>query len=483
MNVDVFLCYRRHGAQTAKLFKRYLLTHQFNGEVWYSDEEAYGNYKSDIPSLMKDAECAILFIDPQFTKDFLKQDSEVECITAYEIVEIAKKKLQDDSFRIMTVFLDRAAGLSQEEAKTIQELFQNAKIEQPEAAVKLFSQSNMVLFSTARDDEEELFVNLSQKMLSNTYYATHVPYGNFYFGSLPTSVDVVLWDSVKNLDTKNIYFENTPMTVPLYEKIDNCRSNISFEQQNNTMISLIDISTVLNDETEEKLLSLHYQKIEYRLFYKTLALWNQFDLNRRLSEYNWRSDAYQIPNAMGLAFMVITSDKKMIFTRRSPRRKVRSNEYDCSIVEGLKLEGTKPNGEQYDIFSDTYLDDEIKRAFFEEICSADDLSVNIYGLVLDKKYGQWNLVGTISTNLTSHDILKLHALREDTFEDNQMIFVPYTNAKGELDSSQLEGKLSAFLGEGMWHMALTAVYAALLRIGFTHQQILGMTTEWNQKSE
>ena len=42
METDIFLCYRRTGAQTAKLFKRYLESMQFGGKVWYSDDEIYG---------------------------------------------------------------------------------------------------------------------------------------------------------------------------------------------------------------------------------------------------------------------------------------------------------------------------------------------------------------------------------------------------------------------------------------------------------
>ena len=32
---DIFLCYRRPGAQTAKLFKRYLLRRNLPADVWY----------------------------------------------------------------------------------------------------------------------------------------------------------------------------------------------------------------------------------------------------------------------------------------------------------------------------------------------------------------------------------------------------------------------------------------------------------------
>ena len=70
MNIDVFICYRRYTAQTAKLFKKYLVKHHFSGEVWYSDSEVYGNYKSDPSDLISSAECAIIFIDPKFTDGF-----------------------------------------------------------------------------------------------------------------------------------------------------------------------------------------------------------------------------------------------------------------------------------------------------------------------------------------------------------------------------------------------------------------------------
>lgn len=67
---DVFICYRRYGAQTAKLFKRYLIAHNFPGKVWYSDSEINGNYRLDPADLISEAGCAVMFIDPDFTKDF-----------------------------------------------------------------------------------------------------------------------------------------------------------------------------------------------------------------------------------------------------------------------------------------------------------------------------------------------------------------------------------------------------------------------------
>lgn len=474
---DIVLCYRRHSAQTAKLFKRYLISHRFIGEVWYSDDETYGDFKRDPQYLINNAECVVVFIDPNFTYNFLNdEDPKVECITAKEIVEIIKKCQNDKSFRIVTIYVDRISGLSESETNKIVSLLQKEGVENSLEAVTLLSQRNLVFFSTATDYEDELFASITRKMLPNEYYASHISHGNFYFGSIPTSVDIILWDSVKKLAVENISFDNTSIDIPLYQKIERYRSAEEFEVQNNTMISLVDTKVVLNDETEEKKLSVRYQEIKYHLFYKTLAIWRQVELDRMISEYDWRSDIYQIPNAMGLAFMVITSDGKMLFTRRSNQRRVRPNEYDCSIVEGLKKTGATKSGEAYDIFDALYLENEIKRAFCEEVCSVDSgLNINIYGLVIDKKYGQWNFVGAIETDLTSEEITRLHAMREDTYEENQMLFVNCKNESGSLQKSELAQNLKVFLVDGMWDMALTAVYSALLQIGYSDQQIREMT--------
>lgn len=476
MNVDVFVCYRRYSAQTAKLFKKYALQHRINAEIWYSDCEVYGNYKIDPHNLISPAKCAVLFIDPDFTHSFLDQESSFECITAIEIVEIIKKKLADSSFRIITVYVDRNAAITEKEYETICSLLNRNHVENPKEAAKLISQNNAVYFSTAKDDEDELFFSISRRMLSNEYYSEHTPNGNYYFGIIPTSVDVVLWDSLKNINSSNIYFENTPMTIPLYGKIERIRSDLSYESQNNTMVSLVGTDVILNDETEEKLLSVRYQKIDYKLFYKTLSLWNQFELNKQIAAFDWRSDIYEIPNAMGLAFMVITSDKQLLFTRRSKKRRVRSGEYDCSIVEGLKIFGFNSNGDEYDINDEKYVENEIHRAFCEEVCSIDEgLEIKIYGLVLDKKYGQWNFVGVINTPLSAEEIKCCHSLRDDTFEDNEMEFIPFVDDTGALSLSRIEHKLKVYLGEGIWSMALTAVHASLINAGFNNNQITDMT--------
>ena len=479
MNIDVFLCYRRHSAQTAKLFKRYLIRNHFNGEVWYSDDETYGDYNRDIPRLINNAECVVVFIDPDFTYNFLNdEDPKVDCITAKEIVEIIKKCQKDKNFRIVTVYVDRISGLSESESNKIGSLLKKEGIENPQEAVTLLSQRNLVFFSTATDDEDELFSTISKTMLPNEYYSNHKPLGDFWFGKKRTNADVIIWDSSKNLKPSNVIFQNTPIEFPLYNKIDRCRCNIDLEKQNNTMISLVETKVILSDETEEKNLFVRYQYIKYRLFYRTLKMWDRFELDREIAEFDWREDTYKIPNAMGLAFMVVTSDDKLIFTQRSKERHVRPGEYDCSIVEGLKTEGELPDGKKYDIDDENYLDYEIRRSFREEICAVDDgLDISVFGLVFDKSFGQWNIVGTIKTKLSSSEIEQLHAVRDDTYEKNTMQFVPLVDNSGKRTLEYLHESLKNYLREGMWSMALSALYAALIRVGFTDNQISDVTKD------
>ena len=470
--VDVFLCYRRPGAQTAKLFKRYLMERNFPGSVWYSDSEPLGNYKSDIPRLIDEAECAVIFIDGDFTRNFLGSNDTQECITALEVIEIARKKAEVPEFQLVTVMLDRKTGITPEESAVLERLFAGANIPGPGEAVRFFSQNNAVFFATARDDENYLFKSIAKNLLSNEFYKTMRSQGNFFFGKKPTYVDVVLWDDRSGIDVDNVFFSLEPKNIPLYGKISRFRSLLEYEVQNNQMVSIMEVSTVLSDNEEQKIVDIRYQTIEYKLFYKTVMLWEQLNLDQVISSFDWKTDRYPIPNAMGLAFMVITSDNKLIFTKRSVARRIRPNEYDCSIVEGLKLEGTDRKNDPYSISDEGFLRNEIIRAFCEEICDIDDLpEIKVAGIVLDKEYGQWNLIGTVRTAYSSEDIRRLHALRGDTYEVNVMEYVPFTEVDGTLSLDVLKNAIPIRLTEKIWGMALAVTYAALREVGFSNHEI------------
>lgn len=475
MTTDVFLCYRHFGAQTAKLFKRYLENKGFLGQIWYSDLEMLGNYRNDIDNLVENAESIVIFVDDKFTDGFLDENSVVECITKYEIVSIAKKQLSSAPAQLFTVFLDRS-GFSEEENVILKTMFSQFDIADAEKALNLIVQNNQICFSTRKDYEEVLFYNLEVLMLSNDFFKDKQVKGNFFFGTVSTSVDIVLWDIERGIDPEKVAFELIIKEIPFHKKIERTRSQIQFEGQNNEMISVLGFEVLLSDDIEEKMVYIKYKSIQYELFYKCLKLWDELGCGKIANTYDWRKDLYSIPNAMGLAFMVITADNKMMFTKRSNNRGIRPNEYDCSIVEGLKPRSLDILGNEYTLDDDGYIEKEIYRAFREEVCYVDSLNIKICGLVCDKEYGQWNLIGTIHTDYTSEEIKRLHATRADTYEDTYMEFVDFTS-DGRISVEKLKPFAHKYITSGMWGMAFAAWYSALLDVGFTPEDVNDLTKE------
>lgn len=466
LNTDVFLCYRRYGAQTAKLFYRFLKDKQFVEEVWYSDDNPVGNYANDIDELIDSACKYVLFIDEKFTDGF-NNFKENECITALEVCAIARKLLKDkDGTMLLTVFLDRK-GFTPEENKTLTKLFRDNGIKEAEEATRLFTQNNVIPFSTYTGIEEGLFKKLYEALLSGV--APEKNKGNFCFGKMPTSADIVVYDKEEGIKCENVSFIISHKKPVLYKTIEKMKTDVDYEYQNNHMISLKKCDLNLTDDEENKEINISYCDIEYKLFSKTLDVWQTKKLDGVIAGYT-RDDEYELPNAMGLAFMVITVDNKVIMTIRSNNRKIRPGEYDCSIVEGLKPE-VYSNGELlYDIDDVYYLDKEIKRAFKEEICDIDDINYKIYGLVLDRQYGQWNFIGVIHTDAAAEEIKRLHPVRNDCYEDNRLIIYDFLN-NGKTDREYLKKQLNSLLSREIWGMALTVLDAALKELGYTVKDI------------
>lgn len=461
---DLFLMYRRYGAQTAKLFRKYFKKRKFPGEVHFSDLELKGNYKKDIVSLASTAKACIIFIDENFTQNFLSNEG-LECITALEIVEFAKRKIVDPNFEIYTIYLDRNTGFTIEEVEIIKKLFKKAGIIEFDKAADEITQCNQTFFKTMTDDEEDFANKIYVELLNNTFYAANKPKGNFFFGSKATYVDVVLWDEHNGIVPQNINFWLDTNEIDFYNQVKNTRIFLKEEVQNNQMISFVGQNTTLSDNTENKLIDIRYKIIDYKLFHKVITARNELNVDKLLANYNWKTDKYIIPNAMGLAFTVITSDKKIILSSRSSQRSIRPNEYDCSIVEGLSL--SKNN-----IDDDDYLIKEIIRGYCEEICDdAKDLMIKVNGIVLDKNYGQWNIVGTIKTPYTKAQIEAFHALRNDTYEINDLFYIDVTDEYGNLSIESLKENLLPYIRKQMWDMAKVSIYAALVELGFSKEDI------------
>ena len=453
---DVFLCYRRAGAQTAKLFKKYLEKENSSVDIWYSDLENQGHLIDDIPSLIQSAQSAVLFIDKDFTRNFENED----CITAIEILEIVKRACNDASFRVFEIFLNRDNHeFTSDEQTTLARALKTM-----EEHISVLTKRNAITFNIYSDDEELLAKELLPKLLPPEYYEKSLCKGNFSFGYISTYVDVALCDFEKNIELDEIYFSIDDRKIKTYRDIQHFRFSEQREIQNNSMVSFVGADVVLSNDSENKMLTVRYQIIKYELFNKTVQLMNlaQMGLWKIISNYKLEDDVFLIPNAMGLSLMVVTADKKLVLTKRSAQRVIRSAQYDVSIVEGLKVDG---------IDEDNYLKSEIIRAYQEEICeNASILDIRCSGLVLDKEYAQWNFVGTVFTDQTSEDIMRTHATRRDTYEKNEVFFIPY-EVEGEKNVSAMKKSLLPFIHGKMWGMGLFTLYSTLRVLGFSETEI------------
>lgn len=456
MNSDIFLCYRSRGAQTAKLFKRYMQKKGIDG-VWYSDDEVYGNYKSDIPELIQNAESVILFVTKDFFEGFISEPIEdnYECITLLEIVEIEKRLQKNDGLRLITVFIDRE-GFTLDEQKLLKTVFKDASM-LTSNSVNHFSQSNIIRFDSRKGYEEDLFEQLSNAVLPDAFFERKI-IGNFSFCGEKTCVDIIQQDIKKPINIRFLEYKNEP---EFYKKVKRINSEVYNETQNDKMISVLKCNCVRESNSEDMVVDIVCCAIEYRLFHKCLQLFDneRLRIRKKLFEYNYDSDElYDIPNAMGLALMVVTKDGYLVFSQRSKLRKIRSGEYDCSIVEGLKTDVVDMVDGSYDLFDDDYIYRECLRAYREEISySANDIDVKINGIILDKKYGQWNIAGTIYTNKTREQLQREHPFREDTYEKNRLIFV-------DINEDTIKSKINEFRKIGLWDTALATLQLTLLRL-------------------
>ncbi len=472
---DIFLCYRRSGAQTAKLFKKYALKQNYPYAIWYSDWESFGNYKTDIPQLISQAECAVIFFSSDFTNHFLDENGKVnrtdntsaetpwECITVTEIIEIERKRQSDPDFRIIAVNLDDYT-LTEADGRILQSVFSQSGILKPDS-ISAYLHINTNFFRPARDDEDVLAQKIMHKILPNVYFRHKRHTGDFWFGNRKTSVDLIYNGFYKPINTSDIHFELSSADIPEYDQINNKRKHFSQDSQNDDMISVTAVSSQLSDNTENLHVTIEYKLIKYNLFRKTVELLKAGDsgLHGEIDKYNSERDCFKLPNAMGLAFMVISSDNYFVFSQRSLQRNIRSGEPDCSIVEGLKPEVKQGGIVEYDIDADDFIGKEIRRGFQEEICSEwrEDNIVTVHGITFDKDYAQWNIFGVIQTSLTVAEIERAHPKRHDSYEKNRLIPVEfYSN-----NSQKLRQALAGFLDEGMWDTALAVLYGALASMG------------------
>lgn len=181
-------------------------------------------------------------------------------------------------------------------------------------------------------------------------------------------------------------------------------------------------------------------------------------LNEYINAFSFDSmDAYPLPNGIGICMSVITKDRKIIFAKRSSSSGFRSSESDISIVEGINPSADVRN-------NSVDFRNVAVRAFFEEICetSEENLDINILGFVFDKKYNQWNIIGSIDTSLTQQDII---------FERNTGTVGKWELSAMDFIKLDLKEIMLYCASHKMWDMALITLYFTLVFNGFNKKAI------------
>lgn len=299
----------------------------------------------------------------------------------------------------------------------------------------------------------------------------------FFFGGRETSVTVIDGNGRALYDPKNIVCIVVPKPQAQVSAVDYWYSKLSddhdrqadgggFTTWDGLLFSLLkfDISRTAGDENP--VLRLYVYQTHYSL---VSAVINNLDREvptqtEKLSDYidNFKfrpMEPYILPNGIGVAATVITRDNKIVFVRRSERSGFRPGESDISIVEGLfpREDHTHQGINFRDVFS---------RGFNEEICEidqeADELDISILGLVFDRKYNQWNIIGTISSSLTQEEIISRHNSGTlGKWELSRLDFVDFSIRDVLLYCSSHE----------MWDMALVDLYFSLVFHGHSKKKI------------
>ena len=272
----------------------------------------------------------------------------------------------------------------------------------------------------------------------------------------------LLWNSKDGINPGNISFVLHQGSIPFHEKL-------IAESANKTSSASLpddpDVISAVNHEISEdngdKSLTISCKIIKESLFRKEI----ECEKSCRIIEHgemlnyisaNSAKRIYPVPNAMGLALSVITSDDKIIFIRRNEKAGVRPGEYDCSFVEKLSPAVSEQIGEDlvtYDITSPDYIQKECERAFRENICDDTNIYIHIMGLILDRDFGHWNLGGYIRTELTSDEIKSRVNSRED-LTDRKLFFIPLHDDHGKINRSVVENVMEYYrYKSGFWDTA------------------------------
>jgi hypothetical protein len=173
----------------------------------------------------------------------------------------------------------------------------------------------------------------------------------------------------------------------------------------------------------------HFKKSDYYSFQATVGSLDSYLFPNgetiREKYINKAIDNLHIPSpvlsqGVGIVLTVVTSDEKIVLTRRKQDTGIRPNELDVSVVEAIdpyqdatdNSNGVENRHKSIDLYKAA------SRGLKQELgLGVKPDQIHLLGFGVDLDYYQWNIIGIVETDLTSDQILEkkssgIHGINE-----------------------------------------------------------------------
>ncbi len=176
-----------------------------------------------------------------------------------------------------------------------------------------------------------------------------------------------------------------------------------------------------------------------------------------IETFSFESNAtYPLPNAIGICLCAITKESKIIFVTRSTEVAFRPNENDVSVVKRLMRADIEQK--PLDLSNVCY------RAACEEIgdMSKDKVDVSVLGLVFDKEYNQWNLIGCVCVDMTQDELISRR---------NSGVLGKWQSKNLDFISFNPKDVFQYLSTHKIWDMGIVATYFTLVYKGYSKERL------------
>lgn len=321
-----------------------------------------------------------------------------------------------------------------------------------------------------------LKIKKAYRKIANKGKKVTLNFQEFFWGNRKTNIVVIDGDGYRAFSDRDIVVnieENDSLSWPddvtsiyndtlaRFKESEAAGESIPW---NGETLSLYKYRVSRTANTESYAINLFLRKSEYYWTYSTiqnLATGNPSLKEKYIDSYVFENDSvYKLPNSVGLCLLVITRDNKAIYAKRSNTSGFRPCEFDVSVVEGINPE--------LDVINRTMsFTSMAMRAVQEEIgdIDRDEMEIDILGVVFDKSYNQWNVIGCCNIGLKCDEIIKRrNSGTSGKWELTDLVFVTFTPKD-----------VICYLSKNkVWDMGMVTTYFSLVRNGYSKKRI----NEW-----